>query len=178
TRPREAEPAEPSCDGLSARQVVGERVVVEEVLLYLREMAARPRNLGDDVLDRPRAIAMAAHRLRPETERAARPASPPRVERHVRVQEVADEVLLDHQIALIDVHDERQRVHVLERRPLRRALEVAVGSIAEPGHFRERTSLRDLLDREVELAPRHQLPRRRPRPATPPPPSPLPPHPT
>src|SRR5262245_64937347 len=124
-------------------------------------MAARPRNLGDDVLDRPRAIAMAAHRLRPEAEGATRPASPPRVERHVWVQEVADEVLLDHQIAMVDVDDERQRVHVLERRPLRRALEVAVGAIAEPRNFREGPSLRDLLDGEVELAGGDELDGRR-----------------
>src|SRR4029453_4191343 len=124
-------------------------------------MAARPRNLGDDVLDRPRAIAMAAHRLRPEAKRAARSASPPRVEPPERVQEVADEVLLDHQIAMVDVHDERQRVHVLERRPLRRAFEVAVGAIAEPRHFRERPSLRDLLDGEVELAAGDELDGRR-----------------
>ena len=70
-RPRDAEPAEPAGDRLGARQVVRERVVVEEVLLHLREVAARPRDLGDHVLDRPRAVAMAAHRLRPEAEGAA-----------------------------------------------------------------------------------------------------------
>src|SRR5437899_6464310 len=104
---------------------------------------------------------MAAHRLRPEAEGAARPTPPARVERHVRMQEVADEVLLDHQVALVDVHDERQRVHVLERRPLRRALEVSVRAIAEPRHLRERPSLGDFLDSEVELAARDELDRRR-----------------
>jgi len=50
-RPRDAEPAEPPGDRLGTWQVVGERVVVEEVFLHLREVAARPRDLGDDVVD-------------------------------------------------------------------------------------------------------------------------------
>src|SRR5262245_27809462 len=160
-RPGDAEPAEPAGDRLGARQVVRERVIVEEVLLHLRKVAARSRDLGDDVLDRPRTVAMAANRLRPEAEGAARPTAPPGVERHVRVQEVADEVLLDHQVAVVDVHHERQGVHVLERRPLRRALEVPVRAIAESGHLWKRPPLRDLLDGEVELAAGHELDGRR-----------------
>src|SRR5204863_223579 len=44
-RPRDAEPAEPARDRLRAREVVGEGVVVEEVLAHVREVAARERNL-------------------------------------------------------------------------------------------------------------------------------------
>src|SRR5438309_364744 len=77
------------------------------------------------------------------------------------MQQVADEVLLDHEVAVVDVHDERQRVHVLERRALRRALEVSVHTIAEPGHRRQRPPLRDLLDREVELVAGDELDRGR-----------------
>src|SRR5207248_686877 len=51
--------------------------------------------------------------------------------------------------------------HVLERRALRRPLEVAVLAVAEPRHRRQRTSLRDFLDREVELVAGDELDRGR-----------------
>src|SRR5688572_17544472 len=68
-RPCHAELAQSARDRLRARQVVGEGIVVEEVLLDLREMALRARDLRDDVLDGAGAIALAADRLRPQAER-------------------------------------------------------------------------------------------------------------
>ena len=57
---------------LDARQIVGQRVVVEEEFLHLREGSLRPSQFVDDVSDAAHAIAMAAHGLRPEAEGAAR----------------------------------------------------------------------------------------------------------
>ena len=50
---------------------------------------------ADHVLDRARAVALPAHRLRPEAEGALRAAAAAGVERDVGMQQVADEVVLD-----------------------------------------------------------------------------------
>src|SRR5262249_5776308 len=88
--PRDTQPAEGARDGLCSRQVVGEGVVVEEELLDLGEEALGQRHLLGDVPHAPRAIALSAHRLRPQAERALRAASAPRVERYVGMTEIAD----------------------------------------------------------------------------------------
>jgi hypothetical protein len=75
------------------------------------------------------------------------------------VKQVADEVLLDRQVALVDVDDEGQRVHVLERRPLGRVADHAVRAVGEPADPLERAALRHLLDRKVELVAGHELDR-------------------
>ena len=104
-------------DRLGPRQVVGEGVVVEEELLHLREEPLRQRHLLGHVPDAPRPVALAADGLRPEAEGALGAAAAPGVERDVRVLEVADGVVLDRQVALVDVRDERQEIHVLEDGP-------------------------------------------------------------
>ena len=75
------------------------------------------------------------------------------------MQQIADEVLLDGEIAPIDVDDVRQRVHVLEDRPLRRVVDAAVLTEAEPEDAPQRPTLGDFLDREVELVARHEVDR-------------------
>ena len=114
-RPRHAEPAEAASDLLDARPIVGERVVVEEDLLNLRECVAVQFTSSDHVADGAGAVVVAADRLRPQAEGAARPAAAARVERDVRVLQVADEVVLDLQVALVDRRHARQLVHVLEQ---------------------------------------------------------------
>src|SRR5262249_14941802 len=89
---------------------------VEEELLHLREGLLGPFELFDHVPDAARAILMTTDGLRPQTEGAARFAAAARVERNVGVLEVAAEIVLDDQIALIDRGDERQVVHALEDR--------------------------------------------------------------
>ena len=84
---------------LRAREVVREGVVVEEVLLDLREEAVRAPDLLGHVFRRARAVAVAADRLGPEAERAPRAAAAPRVQRDVGVEQVADEVVLDDEVA-------------------------------------------------------------------------------
>ena len=103
-------------DRLGARQVVGEGVVVEEEFPHLREIALRQRDLLGDVPRRAHAVAMSADGLRPQAEGAARFAAAAGVQRHVGVQQVADEVVLDPQVALVDLGHERQLVHVLQDR--------------------------------------------------------------
>ena len=114
-------------------------------------------DLRHHVLHAARAIAMAPHRLGPETEGALGAAAAARVERDVGMEQVADEVLLDHEVALIHVHHEGQGVHVLEGRALGRPPEAIAVAVAEPAHRAERAALRDLLDGEVEVRPRHEL---------------------
>ena len=70
---------------LDARQVVGQRVVVEEELLHLRERLPGPLQLVDDVADAAHAVAVTADGLRPQAEGAARFAAAPGVERDVGV---------------------------------------------------------------------------------------------
>ena len=107
-RPRHAHLAEFAGDRLGARQVVGEGVVVEEELLHLREHLLRLADFLGDMPRRAHPVAMAADRLRPQAERAVRFAAAAGVERHVRVHQVADEVVLDPQVALVDLGHERQ----------------------------------------------------------------------
>ncbi len=115
-RPRHAQPPEPARDRLGPRPVVGEGVVVEEVLLHLREEPLRVRDLGHHVLDRARAVAVAAHRLRPQAEGALRAAAAAGVERDVGMLQVADEVVLDRRGRACRRRPRRAAVHVLERR--------------------------------------------------------------
>src|SRR5208282_3666714 len=99
-RPGDAEPAQSAGDLLRAEAVVGEGVVVEEELLHLRKMAFGVGDLVDHVSGAARAIAMAADRLGPQAEGAARLAAPARIKRHVGMQEIADEIILDPEVAL------------------------------------------------------------------------------
>ena len=95
-RPGDAELAELARDRLGARQVVGEGVVVEEEFLHLRERLLAPSAISSiDVADAARAVAVAADRLRPQAEGAARFAAAAGVERDVGVLQIADEVVLD-----------------------------------------------------------------------------------
>src|SRR5712691_8929194 len=160
-RPRDAEPAESARDRLGTRQVVGERVVVEEELAHLREVAPRQRDLAHDVPDRARPVPVAADGLGPQAEGALGPTAAPRVERHIGVKEVADDVVLDRQVALVDVHDERERVHVLERRPVRGVPDHAVVPVAHAEDAAQGVAPGHLLDREVELVARDEVDRGR-----------------
>ena len=69
------------------------------------------------MLDAAHPVPMATDRLRPQAEGAARLAAAAGVERDVRVLQIADEIILDPEVALIDLGDEGQLVHVLQHRP-------------------------------------------------------------
>src|SRR5579862_3629607 len=113
----------------------------------------RTRSVGHVVI-------VPAHGLRPQAEGAARFAAAARVDRDVGMLQIADEVVLHHQVALVDRRDPGKAVHVVqdrailvvhddalivaERQPLDRGLVVAVG---------------DLLDGEVELVARDEIDR-------------------
>ncbi len=58
------------------------------------------------------------------------------------MQQVPDEVVLDDEVALVDVGDERQAVHVLEDGPLRVVDDPAVADEADAGDRRRRACLR------------------------------------
>ena len=77
--------------------------------------------------------------------------------------QIADEVILDPQVALVDLGDEGQLVHVLEHRALPVVHDRAVGAaIAEPVDVGERAALGDFLDREVEFLAGDEVDRARP----------------
>ena len=143
------------------RQVVGQRVVVEEELLHLGEGCAGVAQLVHDVADGARAVVVAADRLRPQAEGAAALAAAARVERHVGVLEVPAEIVLDLQVALVDGRDEGQLVHVLEDAAVGvaddHAFPVAVGDAVDLGPV---AAVRHLLDGEVELLAGHEVERR------------------
>src|SRR5579875_2751997 len=151
TRPHHAELAELLCDRFGTRQVVGKGVVVEEKLAHLREVVPGKLDLFDDVRDAAHAIAMAANGLRPEAEGATRLAAAARVDRDVGMLQIADEVVLDLQVALIDLGDERQLIHVLKGRALAIVDDVARGvAIAEAVDSVPRLAVGNFLDREIE----------------------------
>ncbi len=137
----------------SARgQIVGERVVVEEEFLHLRESLLGPRHLLDDVTDAAGSVAMTTHGLRPQAECAARLAAASGVERQVRMLQIPDEVVLDPEVPLVNGRNKGQRVHVFQDRPRvvvhDPAFGIAVGKARDPVPV---TSLGHFLDREVEL---------------------------
>src|ERR1700749_3514086 len=63
-------------------------------------------------------IFLDAQGLGPKAEGAMRFATAARIDRDIRVHQIADEIILDPEIAGIDVRDERKQGHVLERRAL------------------------------------------------------------
>src|SRR4029450_2915298 len=83
-------------------------------------------------------------------------------ERNVGMQQIADEIILDDEIALVHRRDERQLVHVLQHRAV---LVVYDGAVAvapgEPGDAVEVASFGDLLDGEIELVAGDKIDRRR-----------------
>ena len=149
-------------DVFGSRRVVGEGVVVEEELLDLREGGLGPADFLDHVADAAGSVAVAAHGLRPEAEGAARFAAPPGIEGQIGVLEIADEVVFDLEVALVDGRDERQKIHVFEHGPLGVADDDA-GLVApsQTGYGREVPSLRDLFDGEVEFVARDKIHDRR-----------------
>ncbi len=161
-RPGDAELAELAGDRLGARQIVGEGVVVEEEFLRLRKGRQAIADLVDDVADAARPVAVAADRLRPQAEGAARFAAAPGVERDVGVLEIADEVVLHRQVALVDRRHEGQAVHVVHDRPILvvhdDAAGVAIRQALDAGPI---AAFGDLLDGEVELVAGHEIDRRR-----------------
>ena len=150
--PGDAELAEFLRQSLDARQIVGQRVVVEEDLLDRRKGLARVFDLGDHMFDRAHAIIVAADRLRPKAERAARFAAAPRVKREVGVLEIAAEIAVDVEVALVDRRHERQEVHIGQDLAILvvndRAFGVAVGNALD---LRPVQAFGDVLDREVEF---------------------------
>ena len=70
-RPGHAQLAELFRQCLDLRDVVGQRVVVEEEFLDLGEVVARPSDLGGDVFHRSNPVIVAADRLRPQAKCAA-----------------------------------------------------------------------------------------------------------
>src|SRR5271157_4130395 len=114
-RPNDPELPELARDLGGARRVVGEGVVVEEYLFDFRECVQGPAHLFHDVSDAPGPVAVAADRLRPETERAARFAASPGVKGQIGVLQIADEVLSDVEVSFVDRRHEGQPVHVLEK---------------------------------------------------------------
>ena len=135
-----------------ARQVVGQRVVVEEEFLDLRKRLLGPLQLVDDVADAAHAVGVAADGLRPQAEGAARFAAAAGVERDVRVQQITAEIILDGEIALVDRRDERQFVHVVQDRPLLVVDDAARGvAVGQPLDAGEVAAFGHLLDGEIEL---------------------------
>lgn len=76
--------------------------------------------------------------------------------------QVADEVVLHMQIALVDLCDKRQFVHVFQRGPWSVMDDSARGGPeAEAGDLTERPALRYFLDGEVKLFATDEVHRRR-----------------
>ena len=150
--PIHAERAELLRDFAGAREVRGEGVVIEEELAHLREELLHVSHLVGDVLRAADAILVPADGLRPEAEGALGRAAAARIHRDVGMLEVADEILFDLEVALVNVGDPRERVHVGNHLALGVVLNlpfaVLVGNAL---HGREVAAFGDFLAGEVEL---------------------------
>ena len=144
------------------RLEVGEGVVVEHDLLHFGHVLLDPVHFGEHVLGRTHAVAVAADRLRPQAEGALRAAAAAGVEAHVRMLQIADEVVLDLQVALVDRRDERQLVHVLEDRARQVVHDAAVGiAIGQALDVSAAAALGDFLAGVVEFLAADEIDRRR-----------------
>src|SRR3954454_13266003 len=151
-RPDDPELSDLARKRFDARYVVRQRVVVEEEFLYLWKCLLRPRELFDYVADAAGTVAVAADRLRPETERATRLAAAAAVERNIGVLQIADEIVFDDEVTLVDRCDEGQCVHVLEDRAVLVVHDGTVGiAPGQPGNAGEIAALGHVLDGEIEL---------------------------
>ena len=150
--PGDAERGEFLGDLAGAREVGGEGVVIEEELPHLGEELLHVGHFVGDVLRGADAVFMPADGLGPETEGALGGAPAARVEAHIGMEQVADKILLDLQVALIDVGHPRQRVHVGNHLALGVVLDLAFFvAIAQADNRVERTALGDFLAGEIEL---------------------------
>ena len=105
-----------------------------------------------DVLRGADAVFVAADGLRPEAEGALGGAPAARVQAHIGMEQVADEILLDLQVALIDIGHPGQRIHVADHLALRVMLDLAfLVAIAKAGNGFERTALSHFFAGEIEL---------------------------
>ncbi len=151
-RPGHAELAELAGDRLGARPVIGKRVVVEEELLHLREIALCEADFVDDMTYAAYPVAVAANGLRPETKGTFRPAAAARIQRDVGVLQIADEVVFNPQIALVDFGDEGQLIHLFQDRPIAVVGYDAVRAAkAQTVYCIVRPAFRDLFDRKIEF---------------------------
>ena len=98
---------------------------------------------------------MAADGLGPEAEGALRRAAAPGVETQVRVQQIADEILLNLQIPLVRIDHPRQNVHVGDHFALAVVDDLPVGTaIRKAVDLRERPAFGDFFACEIKfLAP-------------------------
>jgi len=72
--------------------------------------------------------------------------------------EIADEIILDPEVALVDRRHERQRVHILQNRPRLVVNDASIGiSIRQAGNPIPVAALGDLLDREIEFVARDEV---------------------
>ena len=119
-RPVQSQLAQAARNFFRARQVIRECVVIKKEFAHLRKIFLRQSHFRGDIFRTARAVTMSAERLRPQAECALGPAAPPRIERHIRMLQIPDEIILYRQIALVHVHDIGKVIHVLYRGTRRR----------------------------------------------------------
>src|SRR5216684_4289082 len=134
-------------------------IVVEENFLHLRKIFDRLFYFARHVLRRARAPRMPRNGLRPHAEGAQRRATASRIERHERMQQKWHVIVLDLQVALVNVRGKRQRVQLfrVQLRPLRAVYDLAVLAIADTQNLAQRFAVRVFDHRMVELPARHEI---------------------
>src|ERR1051326_4727766 len=138
-------------------QVSGERVIIEEELLHLGKEFPGPFHFLKHVFGTACPVSMPANGLRPEAKGALGGAATTRVERNVRMLQITDEVLLDLEVALVDIYDERQVVHVFDQFALGIVDDLAIVTVAYAADGLERLVLSNVVECEVELLASHKI---------------------
>jgi hypothetical protein len=67
------------------------------------------------------------------------------------VAHIADKVILDDEVALVDVDHKGKLIHIVQDRPLAIVHDLAAAPVADAVDLLERAALGDLLDGEIEL---------------------------
>ena len=103
-------------------------------------------------------VIMPADGLRPQAESAMALAAAPGIERQIRVLEIADEVIFDLEVALIDIGYKRQVVHIGKDLAFLvvddHAILVAVGNAVDGGEIH---ALGNILDGKVKFIARDEI---------------------
>jgi hypothetical protein len=119
------------------------------------------RDFRHHVFRTPGAVTVAADGLRPQAEGAARLAAAPGIKRNVRMLQVTDKIIFDHQIALVNIHHPRQLVHIFDHGAVAVMHHLAIDFVADAVDFRKRTTGGDIIDGKIEFVARDEVNRGR-----------------
>src|SRR5580704_12140692 len=157
TAPREIQRSELVRKLNGSRFAVIEGIVVEEDLFKALEIIENVAALVDDVIRRSQPPAMAGVSLRPQAEGAHSRAAPSRVKRDIWIQQEGNIVAVKIEVPVVDLGHPGELVQVLDHTAFGIVNNRSVLAVTDPGEFGKRSSVGEVGDLIIELAPHHEI---------------------